>query len=453
MVELANAQQVGPAAGAARSGPVPAELELAPFRGVRYTTTAPAQLARLTCPPLDQLDREQRVALHRADPHNALRLLASHAAGSGRGAQRAGRTLRRWLAGGVLAADPAPALYVYEIRTQHSVVRGLVGALRLVPPEAGVVLPHEDTMPGAVIHRLGLVEAVQANLDPIYLLADGEPGPAAAAAANAASAAPLASCPAPDGSTHRLWSIADPDVLAAVAEDLRPRQALIVDGHHRYSAYLRHQVQRRARGDGPGPWDRALALLVDAAAFGATVQPFHRVVAGLPLAEAVHRAAAAFRLTDLPGAAAGEGLAAAGEALAAAGDRGPAFVLTDGTRWVLLSDPSDRVLDRVVPGGRSDRWRRLDVVALHSMLLRELWDMPASGSHVGYIAGVDRAVAAARERCGIAALLNPVPMRTVLGLARAGERMPQKSTVFAPKPRTGLVLRTYDEDRPCGGFE
>src|SRR5438034_904974 len=100
-------------------------------------------------------------------------------------------------------------------------------------------------MPTAVINRLGLVEAVQANLDPICLLVDGEPGAAAAAAAAAAEAVePLADCPAPDGSSHRLWSIADPDVFAAVAADLRTRRAMIVDGHHRYAAYLRHQAQR-----------------------------------------------------------------------------------------------------------------------------------------------------------------------------------------------------------------
>jgi uncharacterized protein (DUF1015 family) len=52
----------------------------------------------------------------------------------------------------------------------------------------------------------------------------------------------------------------------------------------------------------------------------------------------------------------------------------------------------------------------------------------------------------AEQRGGVAVLLNPTPFDTVLAVAAAGERMPQKSTLFAPKPRTGLVLRTYADD-------
>jgi uncharacterized protein (DUF1015 family) len=34
-------------------------------------------------------------------------------------------------------------------------------------------------------------------------------------------------------------------------------------------------------------------------------------------------------------------------------------------------------------------------------------------------------------------------------VAEAGERMPRKSTLFTPKPRTGLLIRAY-EDEPTG---
>ena len=59
--------------------------------------------------------------------------------------------------------------------------RGLIGAIRLVPPEARIVLPHEDVSAGPVAGRLALMEATQANLEPIFLLYDGqraEPGAA-----------------------------------------------------------------------------------------------------------------------------------------------------------------------------------------------------------------------------------------------------------------------------------
>ncbi len=41
----------------------------------------------------------------------------------------------------------------------------------------------------------------------------------------------------------------------------------------------------------------------------------------------------------------------------------------------------------------------------------------------------------------LALFLNATPVARVLAVAAAGERMPEKSTYFAPKPPTGLVMR------------
>jgi uncharacterized protein (DUF1015 family) len=45
------------------------------------------------------------------------------------------------------------------------------------------------------------------------------------------------------------------------------------------------------------------------------------------------------------------------------------------------------------------------------------------------------------ERSGVALLLRAPSPAAVAAVARAGARMPRKSTLFVPKPRTGLVLR------------
>ena len=47
---------------------------------------------------------------------------------------------------------------------------------------------------------------------------------------------------------------------------------------------------------------------------------------------------------------------------------------------------------------------------------------------------------------GTAVLLNPLAAEDVLEIAALGERVPRKSTSFSPKPRTGLVLRTFATD-------
>ena len=44
---------------------------------------------------------------------------------------------------------------------------------------------------------------------------------------------------------------------------------------------------------------------------------------------------------------------------------------------------------------------------------------------------------------GTAVISNPVSFHDVIEIAAQGERVPRKSTSFGPKPRTGLVLRTF----------
>jgi uncharacterized protein (DUF1015 family) len=58
---------------------------------------------------------------------------------------------------------------------------------------------------------------------------------------------------------------------------------------------------------------------------------------------------------------------------------------------------------------------------------------------------VDEALRLLGERSGTALLLHSPSPADVAAVARAGARMPRKSTLFVPKPRTGLVLRPHSD--------
>jgi uncharacterized protein (DUF1015 family) len=227
-------------------------------------------------------------------------------------------------------------------------------------------------------------------------------------------------------------------VLHEIAADLLPRRAVIADGHHRYATYLRHQADRHAAGAGAGPWDRGLALLVDASTYGPQVHAIHRFVPGLSLDDAVSRAAAGFSVQDVPASSALAALAAA--------DKAAAFVVTDGDRWMLLTDPSPDLVASTLPAERSAAWRALDVTIAHRVLIDRLWQLQDTEDVVGFEHDVPAAVAAAQRTGGVALLLNPTPVEAVAAVAEAGERMPRKSTLFTPKPRTGLLIRAYEDE-------
>jgi uncharacterized protein (DUF1015 family) len=427
---------------ATASLPVPDGLQLRPFPALRYDASRVGDVGAVLAPPYDVIDDAGVGELEARDPHNVVRLTLPRddgAPNSRYGA--AARRLAEWRERGVLAADGEPTLYVYEESSAGHVQRGLLGAVGLAGPEAGIVLPHENTMAGPVADRLALQRATEANLEPIFLVYDGG-GAASAAVASADAGAPLVDATTPDGIRHRLWALADRSVLERIAADLRHRSAVIADGHHRYATYLRYQAERHEAGDGPGPWDFGLAFLVDAQSFGPQVHAIHRVLRGLALDQAADGARNGFAVRDVQG-----DLTTALGALAEAGAGGaPAFLLAGYGRYVLLTDPKPDALRAAMPAGRSPAWQRLDVAVAHRLLIGSLWGLDDTVDTVDYAHDVAAAIRAAGAAGGTALLLNPTPVAAVAEVAAAGERMPRKSTLYTPKPATGLVLRALADE-------
>jgi len=423
-------------------------------------------LAEVTSPPYDVIAADNENQLMAADPHNVVRLiLPRHASGQpGSPYEDAARELSAWLGDGILAADPLPALYVYEqaatagngqAASTHKtgrpagngepavVQRGLIGALGLVPYSAGIVQPHEDTAPGPVTGRRLLMEATRANLEPIFLLYNGGNGAASMLVGQVADGRPpLAEARTPDGYRHRLWAVTDQAELAAVAADLAPRTALIADGHHRYAAYLQLQQKKRQEGAGPGPWDRGLALLVDSAAYPPRLGAIHRVITGLMPEAAARLAMFAFGVRELPGGT--RDVTAALAALTAACEHGVAFLLTGDSRAWLLTDPDPGLVSAAVPDQPAELWQRVPVAVLDGLLLARIWAIEDDARSVRAIHDAAEAIAEAdSEPPATAVICGPMTADQVYEVAALGRRVPRKSTSFGPKPRTGLVLRLF----------
>jgi uncharacterized protein (DUF1015 family) len=415
----------------------PDGLSLRPFRALRPDVDA-QRLGRLLCPPYDVIDDADRARLLSLDAENAVGLILPEDVGGTDRYTAAAQRLDRQLKDGLLRTDSQPALYVYEMRdASDGVTRGLLGAVDLHDPAEGVILPHENTMAGPVSDRLALMEATQANLEPIYLVYDGG-GPASQLVQSIDSRPTVAEATTPDGITHRLWAVTEPAAHSVVAADLATRRALIADGHHRYATY-RELQQRYDAERGAGPWDRGLTLLVDSSSYGPQVHAIHRVLVGFPLATA---------LTALDGKADVAELRDIGEGVRRmSATDGFAAILTDGRRTVLLSDPAGRLTSQAQLPGEPSALAELDVTVLHRALIEGTWGLDDTVEVVGYAHSVPEALAAAERTGGTAVLLRPTPVAAVTAVAAAGARMPRKSTLFTPKPASGLVMRRFADER------
>jgi len=89
--------------------------------------------------------------------------------------------------------------------------------------------------------------------------------------------------------------------------------------------------------------------------------------------------------------------------------------------------------------------RQLDVAVLHKLILEPEFGIDEEALRTGGRLQYERdaARAAARAESGearAAFFLRPIPTQSVFNITAHGLKLPQKSTFFAPKLATGLVL-------------
>lgn len=394
----------------------------------------------MSSPAYDLVTAQGRRRLAAADPHNVVRLIlpgvggAEQAAADAVGtAELAAATLHDWRRQGVLVQDDVPALWLYRMQSPDGTdTTGWLTAVTVPPVGSSAVLPHEDTYAPAVEGRRLLLASTRTDLEPIVLAHDRDDD-VARVTTEVAAGAPVMTVADPDGVRHALWRVTDAGLVARVVEGLARTGAVIADGHHRFAAARAH-----AASGAPGS-GAVLSLVTPMGPGGLRVRAIHRVVPDLDLATAGRLAAAGFVVDALPAGA--QGVDAAVRAWVESAECG-CFLLTDGTGLLEVHHPTPEVVARV-PADAPASWRSLDVVLAHHGLVSGLWGRPDDPAHVLVAHDPQQALRLARERSGVALLLRSPTPADVAAVARAGARMPRKSTLFVPKPRTGLVLRPH----------
>ena len=426
---------------------------LHPFRGIRYAQQDSRDLSRLITPPYDVISAAMRDELYARDEHNFIRIELGREPAPGEPPDgryaRAADTLRRWLAEGVLAREPERAFYLLEQqfalggRTWRR--RGVLGLVRL--PERGQagVLSHEGTLPAPKADRLALMRACRAMTSPILSMVEDDGALLLRTLWNLAS-----NCDATardgDGVLHRLQVIQEPDALEAIRDAVGAGPVFIADGHHRFETAIAYRDEmRQAHPDAPkdAGFNHALMLITSARDEAVKILPTHRLISGLGEAgvrEMMSRIRDSCEVHEWPlpdPTALGsqpwlEGMSPERHAFGAYCGDGKYYVLI--LRDEVLPKP-ERVADA------------LDVTVLHRHLIEPVVDqVGAQRVHLSYVVHEEEAIqAVARGECDFALFLRPTRVSDVLAAARAGERMPGKSTYFYPKVPAGLVVSDASE--------
>ena len=348
--------------------------ELRPFAALRYDPERSGSLESLVAPPYDVLSADERQAYLDKSPYNVVHLTLPDSE------EQAASDFAAWRDDGVLREE-APAFWALEqdyvgpdgvARTR----RGIIASLKAEPYERGVVLPHERTHGEVRAGRLRLVQAVGAQLEPIFLLYEGLP--------------PVSQ---PEGEPDlevegaKLWRLSEAD---AITEAFADRQLLIADGHHRYETTVEYTET------GGSPW--MMVVLVSTSDPGLTIFPTHRTAARF--------------------------------------DASSTVLLADGNdpRAALASLPQDRPAAVVYTRERvaiaEGEPGQLDTQLVETLA-------PDVG-YTAYVDEAIGAVDEGRAEAAF--LLRPTEIEDVFAVAKRGEVLPPKTTYFFPKLLSGLLF-------------
>ncbi|HWS47688.1 MAG TPA: DUF1015 domain-containing protein [Acidimicrobiia bacterium] len=407
--------------------------EFSPFAGVRYAGEQ-ASVAALVAPPYDVVDEDEHSALEAAHPHNSVRLiLPRDEIREGDRYERAAATFAQWRAAGVLVTDGGPRFYAYrmEFTDRHGTrrhTRGVIGALGLPETDSDDVLPHERTLPKAKSDRLALLRAMRVNVDPIWGLTLG-----AGFTQHLATARPLASCTDHDGVRHELGAIDDAPTISAIARTVANAPIVLADGHHRFETAVNYRNELRASGSNDAGANAIMALVVELVDDELYIEPIHRLIDAPAGTDVRERLADTFAVRDA-GPITPDGVEALEQLMRAEHGLG---IVDAGGLALAVPEPAARA---AALAGEHPAVAATDAAVVEALVVPRLSDATWQYRHdaQSVAALVDKRAATAAVLC------SAVSVAQTRAAAVDRVRMPQKTTFFWPKPRTGMVFRTLD---------
>ena len=417
-------------------------MELFPFRALRFTEKA-GSIKNCVCPPYDIVSQSERAGLAAKNEHNLIRLELPE--GENR-YEAAGALLREWTDDGILAQDKEESLYVYReefrVSGKRYALTGFLCRLKLCEFSERVVLPHEETLSKAKQDRFELMKATNCNFSPIYSLYDGAGTGVSEILAKTAGTEPVYRFTDEEAVTHTMWRLTDRREIAAIQAALRGRQAFIADGHHRYETALNYRRHVREEGADVDAGS-VMMMLVDMEDKGLVVFPTHRMIVDMPVntAEVAEKCSEYFDISSSSLINVKRKLATAGKecvfAMYTGGENALVFRLRPEARGLNID-------------GRSQAYSALDVSVLHKYVLEGTLGIDrenmARQVNLRYTRSAREAVNAVRTgRASAAFIINPTRVSQIKDVALAGDKMPQKSTYFYPKLKTGLVMNIFDK--------
>jgi len=413
-----------------------------PFKAVHYNLDRYGrEVTRFVAPPYDVIDRP----MERRLKDDRLNITHITLGGEDDKYAVAARRLQRWLEDEVLVCESEDCFFVYEQTFAtpdggQKTRSGIIGLVRLEDFSNGTVMPHEKTIPRHKADRLELMQAVEGDIEQIFLLYDDPSGKLESLLAETKKMETEMIFTDTDGVRHRIIRISDQSKIDEIKKSFEPAKLLIADGHHRYETALEHRNELRAKQCPAGSvaCDYVLATLVSSHNPGLVIYPTHRLIQkvdpellkGLP-----ERLEEEFVLKkcDSPDDLAKAVEHSKGKALGV-------WIIEPET--YLLATPKS-AFDAVNPIEDLPVWIVQERVL--KRLLKYSDHMLDTKINIEYVKGTgptkELMESGEYQACFF---VKPPTIEQVMAVAQTGQTMPHKSTYFYPKIWSGPLLYLFD---------
>jgi uncharacterized protein (DUF1015 family) len=391
-----------------------------PFRG--YTPPIGSDITQRVAPPYDVINDQEKQRLQSL-PGNITRITLGVKDGSYHAARE---ELDDWIENGMLVQSSKESFYLYRqtfvYEGKERTRTGIMGRLLIEPYEQGNILPHEETFSKVKADRLNLLEATQSHLESIFgIYEDMDRGVASALKKNSRE---MFSFKDDQGVTHSFLELKDEKTVASVVSMLKQKKMLIADGHHRYETSMRYSQ------DHPDDEKKryVVATLVASDDTGLIVEPTHRILS-LPdtsTEQLLSLVAKDFGLWEM------QSLEQLVETLVSSKRVALGLVTPDGRLFVAeyLGKPDQNPLSKV------------DAFVCEKVLLQHTFkDLVDANTSIEYDHQAYSVLEKMRtSKYSLAVILSPPDLGLIWTVAKAGKKMPKKSTFFFPKIWSGFVI-------------
>ena len=422
-------------------------VDFHPFRGIRYSSSA-GEISSLICPPYDVISDEDRETLLSKNEYNMVRLELSEAI-SGRDPQEyASSSLNysSWLSHGILFQDENPSFYM--LRQSFISTNGitnyrysLIGALRL--EELGKrIKPHENTGIRAKNDRMELMESVQANFSPLFMLFRDHEHQIKSMMAEVELQNPIMEATLID-EEFSVWAIEDDSLIEAIQRVMATKNVYIADGHHRYETSLQYSKKHADLSS-----QFVMSALVSFDDSGLKLLPYNRFISNLDdrsLSLIVDRVYEYFEVERIPIT----DYRSLSMLLEQKGNQGLSIAMVESNQpFVSILNPKLNKIENLI----SENPQHSSMSDIEAWILQEIIFRPVLGdnydeyvfaNHDGQL--IIKAVENKTAQIGF--LLKGMPLDVFERVVDSGIKLPRKSTYFWPKLPSGLLIKNLSDSK------